>query len=112
MHELGIATEIINIVQHEMIKRHLDKIKTIGLRIGALSGVDPEALTFGFQAATMDTPLTGTELAIEHIPVQGSCKSCDKEFEVKDFIFICPHCDSRDIQIMHGEELDISYLEE
>lgn len=110
MHELRVATEIIAIVEKEMSDRHLNKIEEVGIRLGALSGVDSESLSFGFEAATIDTPLAGTRLRIEYIPVQGNCRSCAKCFEVEEFIFICPYCASTDIEIARGEELDITYL--
>jgi hydrogenase nickel incorporation protein HypA/HybF len=112
MHELGIALEIMNIVEDQMSKRSLDRLKEVGVRVGSLSGVDPEALSFSFEAATIDTPLAGAELVIEQIPVRGACRSCGKEVEVDDFVFMCPHCDSRDIEITQGQELDVAYLVE
>jgi len=110
MHELHIATEIITIVQEEMATRRLSEVKAVGIRLGVLSGVDPEALTFGFEAATIDTPQSGAKLIIERIPVQGRCRSCKKDFQVEEFIFMCPHCCSTDMEITQGEELDVAYL--
>ena len=111
MHELSIAQSIIETVLREKQEKHLPEVKSIVLRIGALSGVVPEALQFGYDALIIDTPLAQTELKIEHIPVQGQCKQCGREFEVQDFFFACPHCGSGDLDITHGEELDIAYLE-
>lgn len=110
MHELSLAIEIITIVQDEMSKRHLNEVKAVGIRLGALSGVDPEALTFGFETATIDTPQSGAKLIIERIPVQGRCRSCKKDFQVEEFIFMCPYCCSTDMEITQGEELDVAYL--
>jgi hydrogenase nickel incorporation protein HypA/HybF len=110
MHELRIAAEIIDIVRGEMEKRNLTRLKEIGLRLGPLSGVDPEALTFSFQAATLDTPLAETDLKIELVPVNGVCRSCQNPLEIDDFVFICPACGSSDLDLKTGAELDIVYL--
>ncbi|RKX28811.1 MAG: hydrogenase maturation nickel metallochaperone HypA, partial [Candidatus Zixiibacteriota bacterium] len=40
MHELRVATEIMEIVRQEMIRRKLTGIKEVGVRLGALSGFD------------------------------------------------------------------------
>jgi hydrogenase nickel incorporation protein HypA/HybF len=112
MHELGIALEIINIVREESSKRNLHELQEIGIRLGSLSGVDPEALSFSFEAATWDTPLASAKLRIEQIPVGGECRSCGKKLQLDDFVFMCPHCDSTDIDITQGEELDLAYLVE
>jgi len=110
MHELRIAQEIINITQREMFARKLNKISKIGLKIGALSGIDPEALSFGFEASIVDSELAGARLEIEFIPVKGRCNSCQADFEIDDFVFICPKCGSSDITVSEGEELNITYF--
>ncbi|PKK85024.1 MAG: hypothetical protein CVT49_00340 [candidate division Zixibacteria bacterium HGW-Zixibacteria-1] len=112
MHELRVATEIIEIVQNEMNRLKLSGIKEVGLRLGALSGFDAGALSFSFEAAVVDTPLDGAVLKIEQVPVKGNCRSCLKDFEVNEFVFICPFCGSTDMYLVQGEELDITYLVE
>ena len=111
MHELSIAQSIIDIVTQESENRNLDRIKAIGVKIGALSGILPDALEFGFDALKKDTDLTDTILEIEEIPVSGNCKDCMKSFEVKDLIFTCPNCGSGSIELEKGQELDLAYLE-
>ena len=110
MHELSIAREIIAIVEAEMDKGHFDRVKAIHLRIGALSGVDPEALTFGFEAATMDTRLGGAKLVIQPVPVRADCRACGHEFTVEDLLFLCPQCQSTDVDVTQGEDMLIDHL--
>jgi hydrogenase nickel incorporation protein HypA/HybF len=110
MHELNVAMEIIDIVEKEAASKKIELVEEIGLKIGALTGVDPEALRFAFEASTADTPLAGVKILIENIPVRGTCRSCGKAIEVKEFVFICPHCGAGDLEINQGEELDIAYI--
>jgi len=110
MHELSVAMEIIDIVEKEAAKRNLKRVEEIALKIGALTGVDPEALRFAFEASTLDTPLAGVKISIENIPVRGRCLSCGKAIEVKEFVFICPYCGAGNLEINQGEELDIAYI--
>lgn len=110
MHELSIATEIISIVEKEIARQSLNSVSSIKLRIGALAGVNPEALRFGFEAASAGTALAGTTLDIDWIVVKGKCRTCGREFTIDDFAFICPFCDSPDIEVLQGEELDIVHL--
>ena len=112
MHELSIALEIISIVEKEIKERGLGPIDKIKLRIGALAGVDPEALSFGFEAASADTGLAGTALDIEWVEVKGRCLNCHKTFAIDDYAFLCPYCNSLDVEVIQGEELDILHLEE
>jgi hydrogenase nickel incorporation protein HypA/HybF len=111
MHELSIATSIVETVLQEIQRQNLPPVQTIAVRIGALSAVDPEALRFGFESIIPDTPLAETKLEIEFVPVQGNCRACGQDFKVEDFVFACPLCDSGQIEVTRGEELDIAYLE-
>ena len=111
MHELALATSIIDSVLHEVQRQNLPPVQTIALRIGPLSNVDPEALRFGFESIVSDTPLARAKLEIEFVPVRGKCRACQHEFAVPDFVFACPQCNSGQIETTRGDELDIAYLE-
>lgn len=111
MHELAIATTILTTVVREMEQRRIVSLAAIGVRIGALSGIEPEALQFSFDAIKMDTVVQGAELKIEQVPLQGQCQTCNQVFGVENYLFACPHCRSNRIKVIRGEELDIAYLE-
>jgi hydrogenase nickel incorporation protein HypA/HybF len=110
MHELGIAVEILEAVLLEKRERKMKDIREIGIRVGSLSSIDPESLRFCFEASKKDTPLSATDLKIDLVPVEGKCSACGRNFEVEDFIFICPFCGSPDIKVERGQELIISYI--
>ncbi len=111
MHELAIAESIIKTVLDEAEKRNLGRIKKIAVRVGALTDIVPDALQFGFEAASADTGLAATQLEIKTIPVTGKCKGCGNEFNIEEHIFMCPVCESFDIEMTSGDELDIEYIE-
>ncbi len=111
MHELGIADNIVTAVLREMTQRRLKSVSAIALRIGAMTDIVPEALEFGFEVLIRETPLDGAHLKIERVPVKGHCRACGTDFEVEEFIFVCPECSSGDINLTQGTELDIAYLE-
>jgi hydrogenase nickel incorporation protein HypA/HybF len=111
MHELSIANSILNIVLKEIDTKNLPAVKAIGIKIGALSGILADSLEFGFDAIKIGTTLEQTRLQIEQIPISGKCASCSYKFEVHDLVFACPNCHSTSIEMEHGQELDITYLE-
>lgn len=111
MHELSIAQSILDTVISEAVKRELKQVNIIGLRIGAMTDIVPEALEFGFNALKADTILSNTSLKIETVPIKGYCEKCSERFEVNEFIFVCPQCYSNKIKTEQGSELDIAYLE-
>jgi hydrogenase nickel incorporation protein HypA/HybF len=111
MHELGIASSIVESVLHEMKERNYPSVATIVLRIGKLTDVDSDALSFGFEVITKDTALATTKLDIQRIPITVQCENCKRQSEVENYLFVCPHCDSREVTVKTGTELDIAYLE-
>lgn len=111
MHELSIADNIVTAVLAEIERRGLKSVATIALRVGALTDIVPDALEFGFEVLTRDTVLAQTTLHIEVVPCQGHCRDCSRDFEVREFVFVCPHCQGSGIDLTRGTELDIAYLE-
>lgn len=111
MHELAIANSIVKTVLDEAKRQNLGRVSSVGLRIGLLSDVVPEALEFGFSAITKGTPLEGARLKIENVPVQAECTDCAARFGVKELVFQCPECQSGNIELKQGQELEIVYIE-
>lgn len=111
MHELSIADNIINAIKEESQSRGMLTVSKIGVRIGSLSSVDPDALTFGFDVLKRDQGMEDCELAIEFVATTACCTICSREFEVEDFVFICPDCGSSRCELLSGQELEIAYFE-
>lgn len=65
MHELGIASSILDAVQKELRLYPGYRATKIAVRIGEYAGVDTESLRFCFDAIVKDTPLAPLELALE-----------------------------------------------
>lgn len=61
MHELGIAMEVVDIVTRRAAGA---QIRRVVLEVGALTAVQPEALTFSFQLASEGTNAQGAALEI------------------------------------------------
>jgi hydrogenase nickel incorporation protein HypA/HybF len=111
MHELGIATAVLDAVREEVAKHSGKRATEVCLRIGALAGVDPESLRFGFDALVQGSDLDPLRLRIEERPRHHTCMLCGFEFDVIDYDTLCPSCQSGQTVCTSGEELDIAYLE-
>jgi len=55
MHELGIATSILESVQSAARRNPGVRITKVGVKIGELAGADIDALQFGFECLVKDT---------------------------------------------------------
>jgi hydrogenase nickel incorporation protein HypA/HybF len=111
MHELGIATSVLDAVEAEAKKHPGAQFKVVGLRIGEVAGVDVDALTFGWEAITKGTEWETLRLAIEQLPRRNRCRMCGHEFSVDYYEIMCPCCKSNETQSISGDELDIAYME-
>lgn len=112
MHELGIATSLIEIVVETAQQNDAKKVKTITAKIGRLAGVDSNALQFAFEAIRDEYPLIKeAELVIDNIPVTGKCGDCGKTNEYEEMFFECSSCGSYNVTIVTGEEMTVSEIE-
>lgn len=111
MHELAIAQSIVKAVVKEKKEKRLSSISTVGLRIGSLSGVLPDALRFSFAVAVEGTVLADARLEIEHVPAEGRCRCCAADVRLAEGSFLCPICCSGSVDLRNGQELEIAYIE-
>ena len=111
MHELSIALGIVEAALDEARQRNV-QVSAVHIRLGALSGVVKDALLFSYEAACQDTPLQGSRLVIEEVPVVVFCPQC-KQRRVLESVqsFSCPECASPTGGVLQGKELEVYALE-
>jgi hydrogenase nickel incorporation protein HypA/HybF len=111
MHEIGIASSILEAVEAEAQRRPQAVFLAVGVRVGELSNVDRDALDFAFSALTRNTLLAHVKLEIEWCPRRERCLGCDTVFAVENYNVKCPVCGGEHTSCAGGTELDIAYLE-
>jgi hydrogenase nickel incorporation protein HypA/HybF len=111
LHELSIATAILDRVAVEAKLHDGARFTKVGVRIGELSGVDPDALSFAFQALTVQSEWERLALEIEYCPRMQCCRQCHNEFRCAPCETECPACGAAETVLVAGEELDIAFLE-
>ncbi len=107
MHELGIAQNILQIVQQSVPQNLAADVRGIRLRVGKLSGVVPDSLDFCFGVIISQTEMTRATLEIEEVPIISKCKDCGHRFEMRDWGFSCPACKSVNLELISGRELEV-----
>jgi hydrogenase nickel incorporation protein HypA/HybF len=108
---MSIAANILEIVKESLIKSDFEKVSSITVQIGELTAVVPESLRFCFDMAIDNTPFKGAKLQIIEVPLAGECKECGERFNIKNYNFLCPICQSIQIKITNGQELCVTELE-
>jgi hydrogenase nickel incorporation protein HypA/HybF len=111
MHEMSIAQSILDIVDEYMTNEAGQKLKEVAVEIGELVAVVPDSLTFCYEVLVEETDYRDSKLNIQIVPLNGTCSGCSRSFNIKNYEFICPHCQSTSLEIQGGQELRISHLE-
>ena len=111
MHEVNIAEAVLKAVQTEAMRHPGSLPRKVGVRVGELAAVDPEALRFCFEAIIRGTDLESLLLEVEVCPLRHRCQNCGQEFVVRDYDFSCPQCGREGGVCISGDELDLAYLE-
>ena len=112
MHELTIAHNLVEIATQAIQEVGAERVETVYLKLGVLSGVTKDALQFGYNIATQETPLAGSRLKIEEVPVVIYCAKCQAEHTLPDMQwFVCPVCGTPSSTIVQGQEIEIVSLD-
>ena len=111
MHELSIAMSIVEMAEEESASRNA-KVEAVHLKLGALSGVVKEALLSCYEMACEGTPLQGSRLLIDEVPVIIFCQVCLAERVLNSTqLFCCPQCATPSAQIVQGREIEVVALQ-
>jgi hydrogenase nickel incorporation protein HypA/HybF len=110
VHELSIAQSLLDALRAEAAARQAARVTRVGVQVGEISGVEPDALRFSFEILVRDTEFSDAALDIEIVPLRQHCERCDRDFPVSDFTLRCPACCAT-TRAVSGNELQMTYLE-
>jgi hydrogenase nickel incorporation protein HypA/HybF len=111
MHELSIAMSIVEMAEEEA-QRHGGRVAAVHLKLGMLSGVVKEALLSSYAMACEDTPLAGSRLMVEELPIIVYCAQCQTRRKLNSAQwFCCPECGTPAAEVVQGRELEVVALE-
>ncbi len=111
MHEMSICEGIRQVIEEQAVTRNFSEVKTVRLEVGAMAGVELEALHFSYDVVTRGTIAEKSRLEIIHLPVNAWCMICSKPVKVKQRFEACPECGSYQVEISGGDELRIKDME-
>ncbi len=111
MHEMSLAEGVLQVIEDSARANGFTRVKTVWLEIGALAGVEVEAMRFCFDAVVKGTLADGTRLEIIETEGQGWCMPCSKTVPISQRYDPCPHCGGYQIQPTGGLELKVRELE-
>lgn len=111
LHELSLTQNIVELAIEHAAREDAEKILSITLEIGALSGVVAEAVEFAFDVCCKGTLAEGADLEIRHITGIGQCLDCHKKSEIETLTHVCPYCGNLALETVQGREMKFTEME-
>ena len=85
------------------------RVRGVDIKVGALRGLEPEAMEMSWQAVTIGTVLEGVVLTIARLPWTITCSVCGRSWESR-VPFVSCECGNETPAPAGGDELDIVSL--
>ena len=99
---------IVEIAQQEAAQRSVH-VTGVHVKLGELSGVVKDALLASYEMACFETPLEGSKLIVEEVPVLIVCPKCKSNQPISSVqLFCCRECGTPAPEIVQGRELQVS----
>lgn len=111
MHEMSIAESIVQIAEEAAARDGDTRVRTVFVEIGALAGVEVEALRFCWDAVTREGRAAGARLDITATPGQGWCLKCSATVALPALYADCPSCGGYQVQVTAGTEMRVREIE-
>ena len=111
MHEMSLCESILQTLEQQAPVQNFRKVKTVWLEIGALAGVEIDALRFNFDIVIRGSLAEAAKLEIIKIPGQAWCLPCGRNVAVQQLYDECPLCGSHQLQVTGGDQMRIKELE-
>lgn len=111
MHEMSLCENILHVLEEQALAQRYRKVKAVWLEIGALSGVEAEALRFSFDAVMQGSLAENARLEIIAVPGRAWCRPCQQTVNVRQWYDPCPLCGGRQLQVHDGTQMRIKELE-
>ena len=109
MHEYGIVQSLIQSVEREAAAREATAVHQIRVRLGELSGVDPELFALAYETFREQTVCAGARMEITPVAASWDCPVCDRPI-ARGATLVCPHCQTP-ARLRAGAEIILDRIE-
>lgn len=108
MHELSLASQIIEAAEASLRQMKGLCVQRLRVRVGGLSGVNPENLRFCLEVARDGTPLGPVEIDVESVRSKALCPACGEVECEGRFDLLCPRCAGPISGFVGGREIEMA----
>ncbi len=111
MHELAICQSLISQVEDIAREHQANKVISILVQIGPLSGAEAPLIKSAYPIAAAGTLAEQAILEIETMPIRVRCNSCHEETIATANRLICGKCGDFHTELISGDEMLLASLE-
>jgi len=111
MHELSVCLSLLQQLETIAKDRNASAVERVFLKIGPLSGIEPQLLRQAYPLAVAGTVAENAELIIEAAEVVVTCTQCGTESTVLPNRLLCADCGDFRTRIVSGDEMILQSLE-
>ena len=109
MHEYSIVQAWLERVDAEARARRAASVQRLCVRIGELSGVEPQLLSTAFETFRERTICERAELDLQLVAARWECPSCGRDIRRGERL-VCPACDMP-ARLTAGDEIMLDQIE-
>ena len=111
MHELAICQSLMDQVESIVAERNAQRVTSIVIAMGPLSGVEAALLKNAYPIARVGTVAENAELVIEYLPIRVKCSQCGAESDALPNKLICKQCGDWRTTLLSGDEMMLMSVE-
>ena len=111
MHELSVCMSLLEQVQAIAAERGASRVTRIELKVGPLSGVEPDLLRSAWPLASADTIAVDAELVIDEADITVRCDTCGTDTAAKANRLVCGDCGDFHTTVISGDEMILQRVE-
>ncbi len=111
MHEYSIVQSLMNQCEEQAKINNATKVTKVVVKIGVLSGVERDLLESAFETFKEGSICDGAEFVVHMQPILVRCLDCETDSELERYEYVCPHCNSANLEVLDGEDMYLMSLE-
>jgi hydrogenase nickel incorporation protein HypA/HybF len=110
MHEMMLVRGLLTQVEALVEQHGGGRLRRLVVRVGTLSGVEPQLLAEAFWQLRSGWRWPTAELEVREEPLRLECCLCQHTFEPVDFVCVCPACGGGQSRELSGNGVILDHL--
>jgi len=111
MHELSVCIALLEQVERVAQERASAEVAQIVIKLGPLSGIEPQLLRRSYPIAAKGTVAENADLRIDTIEVVVQCTQCNCQSVAAPNRLLCGECGDFRTRIVSGDEMILQSVE-